>query len=152
MTVDNVSREQSPVTKEAVADPKFRFGGLLVEGDAWTNPRVNIITDFVFMAGRESAHPFLRLPERGRCAQGGYGCIAAVGEEVCKVPFRFRRLKHELFVIAPQADSALGLEALDDLKDLASPRKINWRSSALAFAAHHMSIWPSRFSSFAAIP
>jgi hypothetical protein len=27
-----------------------------------------------------------------------------------------------------------------------------WRRSALAFAPHHMSIWPSRFSSFAAIP
>ena len=119
MTVDNVFRERSPVTKEAVANPKLGFGGLLVEGDAWTNPRVNIITDFVFMAGPESAHPFLRSPKRGRCAQGSYGCIAAVGEEVCKVPFRFRRLKHELFVIAPKADSALGLEALDDLKDLA---------------------------------
>ena len=74
------------------------------------------------MAGRERTHPFLRSPERGRCAQGGDGCIAAVGEEVCKVPFRFRRLKHELFVIAPKADSALGLEALDDLKDLARVR------------------------------
>jgi hypothetical protein len=80
---------------------------------------VNIITEFVFVADLESAHPFLRSPERGRCAQGGDGCIAAVGEEVCKVPFRFRRSKHELFVIAPKADSALRLETLDDLKDLA---------------------------------
>jgi len=71
------------------------------------------------MAGRERTHPFLRSPERGGCAQGGEGCIAAVGEEVCKVPFRFRRSKHQLFVIAPKADSALGLEALDDLKDSA---------------------------------
>ena len=71
------------------------------------------------MAGRERTHPFLRLPERGRRAQGGDGCIAAVGEEICKVPFRFRRLKDELFVIAAKADSALGLEALDDLKDSA---------------------------------
>ena len=119
MTVDNVFRERSPVTKEAVADPKFRFGGLLVEGDAWTNSRVNIITEFVFVTGRERAHPFLRSPERGWRAQGGNGCSAAVSEKVREVPFRFRRSKHELFVIAPKADSALGLEALDDLKDLA---------------------------------
>ena len=71
------------------------------------------------MAGRERAHPFLRSPERGRCAQGGDGCIAAIGEKVWKVPFRFRRSKHDLFVIAPKADSALGLEPLDDLEDLA---------------------------------
>jgi hypothetical protein len=119
MTVDNVFWERSLVTKETVANPKLGFGGLLVEGHARTNPRVNIITDFIFMAGRERAHPFLRLLKRGRCAQGGDGCIATVGEEVCKVPFRFCRSKHELFVIAPKADSALGLEALDDLKDLA---------------------------------
>src|SRR5664279_188699 len=119
MTVDNIFRERSPVTKETVADPKFRIGGLLVEGDAWTNPRVNIITKFVFVAGRERAHPFLRSPERGWRAQGGNGCSAAVSEKVREVRFRFRRSKHELFVIAPKADSALGLEALDDLKDLA---------------------------------
>ena len=71
------------------------------------------------MAGRERTHPFLRSLKCGRRAQRGDGCIAAVGEEVCKVPFRFRRLKHELFVISPKADSALGLEALDDLKNLA---------------------------------
>src|ERR1019366_1041062 len=86
MTVDNVFRERSPVTKEAVADPKFRIGGLLVEGDAWTNPRVNIITEFVFVAGREGAHPFLRLPESGWRAQGGNGCSAAVSEKVREVP------------------------------------------------------------------
>ena len=63
------------------------------------------------MAGRERTHPFLRSLKCGRCAQGGDGCIAAVGEEVCEVPFRFRRSKHELFVIAPQADSALGLDS-----------------------------------------
>ena len=119
MTVDNVFRERSPVTKEAVANPKLGFGGLLVEGHARTNPRVNVITEFVFMAGRERTHPFLRSLKHGRCAQGGDGCIAAVGEEVCKVPFRFRRSKHELFVIAPEANSALGLEAWDDLSDLA---------------------------------
>ena len=119
MTVDNVFRERSPVTKEAVANPKLGFGGLLVEGRARTNPRMNIITEFVFVAGRERTHPFLRLLKRGRCTQGGDGCIATVGEEVCKVSFRFRRSKHELFVIAPKADSALGLKALDGLKDLA---------------------------------
>jgi hypothetical protein len=119
MAVDNVFRERSPMTKEAVAYPKLGFGGLLVEGHAGTNPRVNIITDFVFVVGRERTHPFLGLPERGRCAQGGDGCIPAIDEEVCNVLFRFRRSKHELFVIAPKADSALGLEALDDLKDLA---------------------------------
>jgi hypothetical protein len=27
---------------------------------------VNVITDFVFVAGRERTHPFLRSPERGR--------------------------------------------------------------------------------------
>src|ERR1019366_7979983 len=85
-TVDNVFRERSLVTEEAVADPKFRIGGLLVEGDAWTNPRVNIITEFVFVAGRERAHPFLRLPERGWRAQGGNGCSAAVSEKVREVP------------------------------------------------------------------
>ena len=118
MTVDNVFRERSLVTKEAVANPKLGFGGLLVEGHARTNPSMNIITEFVFMAGRERTHPFLRSLKRGRRAQRSDGCIAAVGEEVCKVAFRFRRSKHELFVIAPKADSALGLEALDDLKDL----------------------------------
>jgi hypothetical protein len=61
----------------------------------------------------------LRSPERGWRAQGGNGCSAAVSEKIREVPFRFRRSKHELFVIAPKADSALGLEALDDLKDLA---------------------------------
>ena len=106
------------MTKEAVANPKLGFGGLLVEGHARTNPRMNIITEFVFMAGRERTHPFLRSLKRGRRAQRGDGCIAAVGEEVCKVAFQFRRSKHKLFVIAPKADSALGLEALDDLKDL----------------------------------
>ena len=45
------------------------------------NPRVNIITEFVFMAGRERTYPFLRLLKRGRRAQGGDGCVAAVGEE-----------------------------------------------------------------------
>ena len=119
MTVDNVFQERSPVTKEAVADPKFRIGGLLVEGDAWTNPRVNIITKFVFVAGRERAHPFLRSPERGWRGQGRNGCSAAISKKVRAVPFRFRRSKHELFLIAPKADSALGLAALDDLKDLA---------------------------------
>jgi hypothetical protein len=57
----------------------------------------------------------LRSPERGWRAQGRNGCSAAVSEKVRAVPFRFRRSKHELFVIAPKADSALGLEALDDL-------------------------------------
>ena len=45
--------------------------------------------------------------------------FGTIGEEVCKIPFRFRRLKHQLFVIASKADSALGLEALDDLENLA---------------------------------
>lgn len=63
MTVDNVFRERSPVTKEAVANPKLGFGGLLVEGHARMNSRMNIIADFVFMAGLERAHPFLRLPD-----------------------------------------------------------------------------------------
>ena len=71
------------------------------------------------MAGREAAHPFLRSLECGRRAQRGNGCVAAIDEKVCEAPFRFRRSKHELFVIASKADSALGLEALDDLKDLA---------------------------------
>ena len=90
-----------------------------------------------------ATHPFLRSLKCGRRAQRGDGCIAAVGEEVCKVPFRFRRAKHELFVIASKANSALGLEALNDLKDSAQvwatinvvAGKIDWRRSVLAFAA-----------------
>ena len=38
MTVENVFRERSPVTKEAAANPKLGFGGLLVEGRARANP------------------------------------------------------------------------------------------------------------------
>ena len=37
MTVDNVFRERSLVTKEAVPYPKLGFGGLPIEGHARTN-------------------------------------------------------------------------------------------------------------------
>jgi len=99
--------------------PKFCFGGLLIEGHARTNPCVNIITEFVFMAGRERRYPFLRSLKRGPRAQRGDGCVAAIDEEVSEAQFGFCGTKHQLFVIASKTDSALGLEALDDLKDLA---------------------------------
>ena len=68
------------------------------------------------MVGREAAHPLLRALERAWRPQRGNGCITAIDKKVCEAPFRFRRSKHELFVIASKADSALGLEALGDLK------------------------------------
>jgi hypothetical protein len=65
MTVDNVFRERSLMTKEAVAYPKLGFVGLLVKANPRTNPRMNIITEFVVVAGWERAHHFLRSPELG---------------------------------------------------------------------------------------
>ena len=82
-------------------------------------------------------------------------------KKVCEAPFQFRRSKHELFVIASKADSALGLEALDDLKDLTRvwatidvvAEKDQLASARLlAFVDSHASIWPRRFWSFAAMP
>jgi len=119
MSADDVFGKWPGVTKEAIADPEFCFFRLLFEGHAWTNPCVNIVAEWIFVAGRQRAHPLLRTSERGRRTQGSNGCVAAVEQEDSEVPLGLRGAKHEVLVIASKADGPGGLEALDDLEDLA---------------------------------